>query len=151
MAIKKASLQKCTLMRKEDAQHAWWVVNADERILGRLATEIAMVLMGKHRPEYTPHVDTGDFVVVTNAAKVRVTGKKAQTKAYPYYTYHMGGYKVVSYEEMMAKKPEKIVVEAVRRMLPKGKLGRGMLSKLKVYRGAEHPHAAQQPEALSLN
>jgi len=107
--------------------------------------------MGKHQPQYTAHVDTGDFVVVTNARKVRLTGKKAQTKQYDHYTYHSGGHKYVSFAKMIEKKPEKVVIEAVRRMLPKTKLGRQMLSKLKVYPGAEHPHAAQMPKILDLN
>jgi large subunit ribosomal protein L13 len=116
-----------------------------------MATQIATVLMGKHRPEYTAHVDTGDFVIVTNAEKVKVTGRKAEMKEYDYYTNHSGGRKVVSYADMMAKKPEMIIIEAVRRMLPKTKLGRHMLTKLKVYRGTDHPHAAQQPQVMELN
>ena len=146
-----AKLQKTTLARKETTEHSWFTVDADGQILGRLATQIAMVLMGKHRPGYTPHVDTGDFIIVTNCEKIRLTGKKALTKEYDHYTYHMGGRKVVSYADMMRKKPEKIIAEAVRRMLPKTKLGRHMLSKLKVYRGNEHPHVAQQPQVLEIN
>jgi len=146
-----ARQQKSTVAKPGGVEPAWFVVSADEQILGRLATQIAMVLMGKHRPGYTPHVDTGDFVVVTDAEKVRVTGKKAQTKTYDHYTYHSGGFKSVSYEDMLAKKPEKVIIEAVRRMLPKSKLGKQMLSKLKVYRGSEHPHTAQCPQSLELN
>ena len=146
-----AHQQKTTLNRKETVQNNWFIVDADNHILGRLATEIATVLMGKHRPDYTPHVDTGDFVVVTNAEKIRVTGKKADTKIYDYYTYHMSGRKIVSFQDMMAKKPEMVITEAVRRMLPKTKLGRHMLTKLKVYRGKEHPHAAQQPVEMKVN
>ena len=143
--------QKTTLARKESVAKKWFTVDAEDQILGRLAVQIAMVLMGKHRPDYTPHVDTGDFVIVTNAEKVRVTGKKAEVKEYQHYTYHMGGRKVVSYADMMAKRPEMIITEAVRRMLPKSKLGKSMLLKLKVYAGGEHPHAAQGPEKLELN
>jgi large subunit ribosomal protein L13 len=108
------------------------------------------MLMGKHRPEYTAHVDTGDFVVVTNCEKVRVTGRKAEQKTYERYSYYMGGRKVISYKEMLARKPEMVIREAVRRMLPKSKLGRAMLSKLKVYAGGTHPHAAQQPQAFEI-
>ena len=146
-----AKLQKTTLVRKEDVDPSWYLVSAEEQILGRLAARIATVLMGKHRPQYTSHVDTGDFVIVTNAEKVQVTGKKAETKQYDYYTYHSGGHKYVSYADMMKRKPEKVITEAVRRMLPKTKMGRKMLSKLKVYRGSEHPHAAQMPQGFKWN
>ena len=146
-----AKLQKTTQMNSSTVKPDWFVVSADDQILGRLATRIATILMGKHRPQYTPHVDTGDFVVVTNAQKVRLTGRKAQIKQYDYYTYHSGGHKYVSFAEMIEKKPEKVIIEAVRRMLPKTKLGRKMLAKLKVYRGDEHPHAAQMPKNLELN
>ena len=146
-----AKLQKTTLVRKEDVDPSWYLVSAEEQILGRLAARIATVLMGKHRPQYTTHVDTGDFVIVTNAEKVQVTGKKAETKQYDYYTYHSGGHKYVSYADMMKRKPEKVITEAVRRMLPKTKMGLKMLSKLKVYRGNEHPHAAQMPQGFKWN
>jgi len=138
-------------MRNEDVIHLWHLVDADGQILGRLATKIATVLMGKHRPEYTSHVDTGDFVIVTNARKVRLTGDKPFTKEYDSYSYYPGGRKVTTFAEMMEKKPEKVISEAVRRMLPKSKLGRKMLSKLKVYAGPEHPHAPQQPKTMILN
>jgi len=143
--------QKTTLARPGQVRQFWYVVNADGQVLGRLAGRIAMILMGKHRPDYTPHVDTGDFVIVTNCKKIRLTGKKPQTKEYDHYTYHIGGHKIVTFAELMRKKPEKVITEAVRRMLPKNKLGRHMLSKLKVYRGSEHPHTAQQPQVLELN
>jgi large subunit ribosomal protein L13 len=146
-----AKQQKTTLATKATVDPSWYLVDADEQVLGRLATKIAMILMGKHRPNYTPHVDTGDFVIVINCEKVRLTGKKAETKEYDYYTYHMSGRKVIPFAQMMKEKPEKVVVEAVRRMLPKTKLGRHMLSKLKVYRGDKHEHAAQRPEVLELN
>ncbi len=125
---------------------AWWHIDADGEILGRMAVGIARVLMGKHKPTYTPHVDTGDFVVVTNAEKVRVTGRKAETMHYDRYSYHPGGYKQVPYSRVRARHPERIITEAVRRMLPKNALGRQMLKKLKVYRGEDHPHAAQRPK-----
>ena len=128
----------------------WHVVDAEDKIVGRLATKIAMILMGKHRPEYTPHVDTGDFVIVVNAEKVRMTGKKWTAKQYDWYTGYPGGYKSLSAEEMREKHPDRIVRDAIRRMLPKNRLGRQMLTKLKVYAGPEHPHQAQQPEKLEL-
>lgn len=146
-----ARQQKTTIARKGQVQHSWFVVDARDEILGRLAGKIAVVLMGKHRCDYTPHVDTGDFVIVTNCEKIRLTGAKAQTKQYDHYTYYPSGRKVVSYADMLRKKPEKIIHEAVRRMLPKTKLGRHMLSKLKVYCGSEHPHTAQRPQPLSLS
>jgi large subunit ribosomal protein L13 len=134
------------MARRGTFQPAWLHVDASGKILGRMAVEIARVLMGKHRATYTPHVDTGDFVIVTNAAKVRVTGRKAEAKVYPRYSYHPGGYKEITYAELQARFPERIITEAVRRMLPKSALGRNMLKKLKVYRTAEHPHTAQQPQ-----
>ena len=143
--------QKTTLIQKQEVEHKWYHVDAEGRILGRMATQIAMVLMGKHSPKYTAHTNTGDYVIVTNAEKIQVTGNKAETKEYDRYSYYPGGRKVVSYQKMLAKNPEKIVIEAVRRMLPKSKLGRAMFSKLKVYAGAEHPHAPQRPEPLNIN
>jgi len=143
--------QKTTLMRDQDVDRKWHVVDAEGKVLGRLSTEIAVLLMGKHRPEYTAHVDCGDFVIVLNAKKIRLTGNKAETKEYDSYSYYPGGRKVVPFATMLERKPELIVTDAVRRMLPKSKLGRKMLSKLKVYRGGEHPHAAQCPEVLKIN
>ena len=140
--------QKTTSARSSTINPKWYYISADGEILGRFASRVAMVLMGKHRPDYTPHVDTGDFVIVTDAEKICITGKKASTKQYDYYTNHSGGHKYVSYAKMMEKKPEKIVTEAIRRMLPKNKLGRHMLSKLKVYRGSDHPHVAQMPQKM---
>jgi len=128
----------------------WYHVDASDQILGRMAVKIATVLMGKHKPTYTPHVDTGDFVVVTNASRVRVTGNKASTMVYPRYSYYPGGYKEDPYTKMMANHPDRIVTEAVRRMLPKNALGRHMLKKLKVYAAEDHPHHSQQPEALAV-
>ncbi len=129
---------------------AWYLVDAKDAVLGRLAVKIAMTLMGKNKPIYTPHVDTGDFVVVVNAEKVRVTGTKAESKTYPYYTLYVGGYKTPSFKEMMEKKPEKVIELAVKRMLPKSKMGVAMLKKLKVYRGGEHTHQAQQPVKMEI-
>ena len=141
---------KSFMATKETAEHKWLLVNAENAILGRFATQVATMLMGKHKPTYTPHVDTGDYVIVLNAEKIRVTGKKAEAKQYDYYTHYPGGHKYVSFSDMMAKKPEKVIELAVRRMLPKNKLGGKMLKKLKVYRGAEHEHQAQQPETVEL-
>ena len=141
---------KSFLAKKGQCEHKWVLVDADGAILGRMASKIAPILMGKNKPTYTPHVDTGDFVVVINADKIKVTGQKARDKEYDYYTHYPGGHKFVSFADMMAKKPEKVVELAVKRMLPKNKLGRKMLQKLKVYRGAEHEHQAQRPEKIEL-
>ena len=142
---------KQTYMAKPvDTDAQWFVVDAEGRILGRLATKIATVLMGKHKPTYTPHVDTGDFVVVINAEKITVTGRKMSDKIYDYNTGYPGGRVEVTLKEMLAKKPAEVMRLAVRRMLPKTKLGRQMFSKLKVYAGPDHPHAAQGPEPLEL-
>jgi large subunit ribosomal protein L13 len=126
------------------------LVDADGQILGRMAVKIAMILMGKTKPIYTPHVDTGDFVVVVNAEKVELSGKKAQTKEYQHYTRYPGGQKTVSYAELLEKRPERVIELAVRRMLPKNKLAVKMLKKLKVFRGPEHDHAAQKPEKIEI-
>jgi large subunit ribosomal protein L13 len=141
---------KSFMAKKGAVDQKWLLVDADGAILGRLAAKVAPILMGKTKPIYTPHVDTGDFVIVVNAEKIRLTGKKAETKEYDYYTLYPGGHKYVSFAELMAKKPEKVVELAVRRMLPKNALGRRMLKKLKVYRGTEHEHAAQKPQAIKL-
>lgn len=141
---------KSFMAKKEQCEPKWVLVDADGAILGRMAAKIAPILMGKTKPIYTPNVDTGDYVIVVNADKVKITGKKAQMKQYDYYTHFTGGHKFVSFADMMAKKPEKVVELAVRRMLPKNKLGRKMLKKLKVYRGAQHEHQAQKPERIEL-
>ncbi|HUS73414.1 MAG TPA: 50S ribosomal protein L13 [Sedimentisphaerales bacterium] len=141
---------KSFMAKKEQVEHKWLLVDAEGAILGRMAAKIAPILMGKTKPTYTAHVDTGDYVIVVNADKVKVTGKKAETKQYDYYTHFPGGHKFVSFADMMTKKPEKVVELAVRRMLPKSKLGRAMLKKLKVYRGLEHNHQAQKPEKIEL-
>lgn len=141
---------KSFMAGKDSVQPKWVLVDADGMVLGRLATGIAPILMGKTKPTYTPHVDTGDFVIVVNAEKVRVTGKKAGTRQYDHYTYYPGGHKSVSFADMMEKRPERVIELAVRRMLPKNKLGRKMFKKLKVYRGPDHQHAAQKPEKIEL-
>ena len=130
-------------------QH-WVVVDAQNKVLGRLATQIAMRLRGKHRPEYTPHIDTGDYVVVVNAAKLRVTGRKSERKIYYSHSGFPGGLKVTNFAKLHAAKPERVLEKAVKGMLPKGPLGYAMLRKLKVYPGATHPHASQQPQALEI-
>ena len=129
----------------------WHHVDADGKILGRLATEIATILMGKHRPEYTPHVDSGDCVIVTNARNVVMTGRKLEQKTVQSFSGYPGGQKVRTYEDVMEKHPERIIELAVTRMLPKGRLGRQMSKKLHVYTGADHPHQAQQPMTLEIN
>jgi large subunit ribosomal protein L13 len=128
----------------------WFVVDADGKTLGRLATEIAHRLRGKHKPEYTPHVDTGDYIVVLNADKVRVTGNKTDQKMYYHHTGYPGGLKSISFDKLRDTAPERIIETAVKGMLPKNPLGRTMFRKLKVYAGAEHPHAAQQPQVLDI-
>ena len=128
----------------------WWVVDATNQVVGRLASRIAMVLMGKDKPNYTPHVDTGDFVVVINADKVRFTGNKWEEKTYDRYSGHPGGLRREPAGHLLKRKPTMILREAVRRMLPKNKLARHMLSKLKLYAGPDHPHQAQQPVAMEL-
>jgi large subunit ribosomal protein L13 len=128
----------------------WWLVDANEKTVGRLATRIATILKGKHKPAYTPSMDTGDFVVVVNAGKVRFTGKKETDKTFFTHTMHPGGAKQTPMNKIRARHPEDIVLNAVRRMLPRSTLGRQMLTKLKVYAGDQHPHAAQKPEQLPL-
>ncbi|SEA08200.1 LSU ribosomal protein L13P [Desulfuromusa kysingii] len=140
-----------TLVAKEqDIIRDWFVVDLEDVVLGRAATEIARVLRGKHKPIYTPSVDTGDFVVVLNADKIRLTGNKMADKKYYHHTGFQGGIKEISAEKLLQKKPEMLVETAVKGMLPKNKLGRKMFRKLKVYAGGEHPHAAQQPKELKL-
>lgn len=139
---------KCYTAKKEEVVHGWKLMDADGEILGRLAVKVAQILMGKHKPIYTPHVDTGDFVVIVNAEKIKVSGNKAGYKEYDHYTHYPGGRRVVSFEDMMKKHPERVIEMAVKRMLPKNRLGRVMFSKLKVYCGSEHKHAAQNPEKI---
>jgi len=138
--------------KKEDYENdrRWFQVDAAGEVLGRLATRIATALMGKDRPDYTPHVDTGAFVVVTNADKVRMTGNKLSEKVYQSYSGYPGGLREVTAEEMLEKHPERVIGEAVRRMLPKNKLGRQMIRRLRVFSGQEHPHGNHQPEQLKI-
>jgi large subunit ribosomal protein L13 len=131
-------------------EQGWVLVDAQNKVLGRLASQIAMRLRGKHRPEYTPHVDTGDYVVVVNAAKLRVTGRKAEQKDYIRHTGYPGGLRRTSFAKVQATRPERALQHAVKGMLPKGPLGYAMLKKLKVYAGATHPHSAQQPKPLEI-
>lgn len=128
----------------------WWIVDADDQVLGRLASQIAQVLRGKHKPMYTPHLDTGDYVVVINAEKIRLSGNKEEQKTYFRHTGYMGGGKHIPFERMRAEHPERVIELAVKGMLPKSNLGRLMRKKLKVYAGPEHPHEAQQPEVLEI-
>ena len=129
----------------------WHVVDATDQVLGRLASRIALLLQGKHKPTYTPHVDTGDFVVVVNAERITVTGSKAEVLEYDTYSRYPGGRHVYSYKDMLERHPEKLIELAVRRMLPKSKMGRNILGKLKIYKGPQHPHSAQQPKELKLH
>jgi len=136
--------------KEKDVDKKWFVVDADGKVLGRMAARIATILIGKHKPIYTAHVDTGDFVIVTNAAKIRLTGAKAETKRYWRYSGYPGGLHSRSFDEVLKTKPERIIREAVYGMLPKNKLAQARMRKLKIYPGAEHPHAAQQPKNLEI-
>jgi large subunit ribosomal protein L13 len=140
---------KTYMAKPNELEQKWWLVDAQDKVVGRLASDIAVILMGKHRPTYTPHLDTGDYVVVVNADLVVLTGRKWQQKTYTWYTGYTG-LKSETAAERFKKKPELILREAVRRMLPKSKLGGKMLDKLKIYTGEEHPHQAQQPEPKEL-
>lgn len=136
--------------KPETVQRDWYVVDATDKVLGRLAAEIAHRLRGKHKPEFTPHVDCGDYIVVTNVEKVRVTGKKAKDKMYYRHTGYIGGIKEMSFEKLIDHAPERALQFAVKGMLPRGPLGRAMFKKLKLYAGEQHPHAAQQPLELNI-
>ena len=136
--------------KAENVDQDWFVVDAADKTLGRLASEIAHRLRGKHKAEYTPHVDTGDYIVVINAEKVRVSGAKAKNKIYHSHTGYPGGLKSISFEKLIDKAPERVLQKAVKGMLPRNPLGRAMFRKLKVYAGGEHPHAAQQPQVLNV-
>jgi large subunit ribosomal protein L13 len=136
--------------KPEDVRRDWFVVDATDKILGRLATELASRLRGKHKPEFTPHVDTGDYIVVVNAARIRVTGNKMADKMYYRHTGYIGNLKSISLEKLMEKSPEQVITIAVKGMLPKNSLGRAMLKKLRVFAGPEHSHAAQQPQPLEI-
>lgn len=143
---------KTTFMaNQQNVERKWYLVDADGKTLGRLAVEVAKILRGKHKPTYTPHVDTGDHVIVVNAAKVQLTGKKLVQKTYFRHSGYVGGTSFTTAGKMMAERPERVVEHAIKGMLPKNTLGRDMFRKLKVYSGSEHPHAAQQPEVLELN
>lgn len=137
-------------IKTEDADRKWHVIDAKDLVLGRLAVKAATVIRGKHKPIFTPNMDTGDFVIVVNAEKIKLTGKREQMKTYFTHSMYPGGVKVKTFAELRDKKPEYIITQAVKGMLPKNRLGRQLLKKLKVYAGPEHPHVAQKPEALSL-
>lgn len=136
--------------KPEEVKRSWYIIDANDKTLGRLATEVARRLRGKHKPEFTPHVDTGDYIVVINAKGIRVTGNKAQDKMYHRYSGYQSGLSSINFEDLRNKAPERIIEFAVKGMLPKGPLGRQMLRKLKVYAGAEHPHSSQQPQILDI-
>jgi large subunit ribosomal protein L13 len=136
--------------KPQEVSHGWYLVNAEGKVLGRLAAQLAARLRGKHKPEYTPHVDTGDFIVVVNASKIRVTGKKALDKTYYRHTGYPGGLREINFAKLQARYPERVLEKAVKGMLPKGPLGYAMLKKLKVYAAGTHPHSAQQPKSLEI-
>lgn len=138
------------VQKPHEVERKWYLVDATDKTLGRLSSKIASVLRGKHKPIFTPHVDCGDYVVVINAEKVKVTGKKLEDKEYKRHSGYPGGLKTVTLEKMLEEKPEDVMIHAVKGMLPKGKLGRQMLKKLRVYKGAEHDHSAQKPEKLEI-
>ena len=144
-------MSKTPLPKQETLDQKWYVVDAADQRLGRLATEIAMILRGKNKPTYTPHMDTGDFVIVVNAEKVVVTGRKNEQKLYRRHSGRPGGMKTETFDQLQARIPERIIEKAVKGMLPKNALGRKLFTKLKVYTGAEHPHTAQKPETLTIN
>ncbi|MBS7306533.1 MAG: 50S ribosomal protein L13 [Eubacteriales bacterium] len=141
---------KTYMAKGETVERKWYVVDAEGMVLGRLASQVAAILRGKHKPIFTPHVDTGDYVIIINADKVVLTGKKLEQKKYYHHSGYVGGLKEISYKTLLQKKPEFAVYEAIRLMMPKGPLGRQMLKKVKIYRGSEHNHVAQQPEVLEL-
>jgi large subunit ribosomal protein L13 len=136
--------------KKEEIEHQWYLVNAEGKVLGRLSTELAKILKGKNKPTYTPHLDTGDFVIVVNAGKVTLTGKKMKDKIYYHHTGYPGGIKEMTAEKLLSKKPTEMIRTAVKGMLPKNSLGRQMLRKLKIYAGSNHPHEAQKPIPLEI-
>ncbi len=141
---------KSYIAKPQEIERKWYIVDAEGKTLGRLASEIAKILRGKHKPIYTPHVDTGDFVIVINAEKIELTGKKLDQKMYRHHSLHPGGMKEIPYRHFLKQHPERVIMNAVKGMLPKNSLGRNMIKKLKVYRGAEHKHEAQQPEILEI-
>ena len=141
---------KSYMAKAETMERKWYIVDAEGMVLGRLASQVAAILRGKHKPIFTPHVDCGDHVIILNADKVVLTGRKLDEKLYRHHSGYPGGLKEVKYRDLMAKKPEFAVYEAIRLMMPKGPLGRQMLTKVRIYRGSEHKHAAQKPEVLEL-
>lgn len=141
---------KTFVAKPADVKREWFVVDAEGKTLGRLATEIALRLRGKHKAEYTPHVDTGDYIIVLNAEKITVTGNKAKGKIYYHHTGFIGGIKSINFEDLIQRAPKRVIEKAVKGMLPKGPLGRAMFRKLKVYAGTEHQHSAQQPQVLDI-
>ncbi|UHR03319.1 50S ribosomal protein L13 [Peptoniphilus sp. GNH] len=141
---------KSYMAKAHEVERKWYIIDAEGKVLGRLATEVANILRGKNKPIYTPHVDTGDFVVIINAEKVRLTGNKWEDKIHAYHTGYPGGRREVSYKQLLEKKPEFIIEHAIKGMLPKNSLGRQMFRKLKVYAGDKHPHEAQKPEAYEF-
>lgn len=138
------------LPQKDEVEKKWWLLDVDGVTLGRFATRVAEILRGKNKPSYTPFFDTGDFVIIINAEKIKITGKKEEQKVYYRHSGYMGGLKEISYKKMMSTNPEKLIQQAVRGMLPKNKLNRKILKKLKIYKGPEHKHAAQKPEILKI-
>ena len=146
----RSAAMKSYLAKPGEVGGKWHLVDAEGLILGRLATQLATILMGKHLPTYTPHVLTGDFIVVVNAEKVKLTGRKMEQKTYDHYTYYPGGHKVEPISKVLAMHPDRVIRLAVRRMLPKNKLARDMLSRLKIYKGTDHPHQAQCPQPLEV-
>ncbi len=141
---------KTFVAKNGEVDRSWFVIDAADQVLGRLASKVAHVLRGKHKPEFTPHVDTGDYVVVINASKIRITGNKNSDKVYHRHTGYPGGIRTANFSELQEKAPGRVVDFAVKGMLPKGRLGRAMLKKLKVYAGSDHPHTAQQPKEMKL-
>ena len=144
-------------MAKTDAEgkasnfeQSWWVIDATDLVVGRLATTVATILRGKHKPQFTPHQDTGDFVIIINADKVKFTGRKLEQKTYQSYSHYPGGQKIVPASELMEKHPERILISAIKRMVPRTRLGRKQMDKLKIYKGPQHPHQAQQPKEFKL-
>ncbi len=141
---------KTYMAKPADVDRKWYVIDATDQTLGRLASEVASILRGKHKPTFTPHVDTGDFVIIINASKIQLSGNKLADKMYRYHSGYVGGLKEMDYNTLLQKKPEKAIEVAVKGMLPHNRLGRAMFKKLKVYRGNEHPHQAQKPETREL-
>ena len=150
ISLKTDAVMKTCSAKAQDVQREWYVVDATDRVLGRLASQIALRLRGKHKAIYTPHVDTGDFIVVVNADKIRVTGNKGEDKMYYRHSGYPGGIYETNFNKLRARHPARVLEKAVKGMLPKGPLGYAMIKKMKVYAGAEHPHAAQQPKPLNI-